>query len=230
MFFLTIFFLLFNFQFSSSHFIINAPKDVSTSDLENITSYLESKYSELENNWGLKRDSKINIIIFPSVYDYIKTTHSSKEIGGLYYNGKIYLQPISVLSRRRILNSILSHELAHAFLDGYLKSGLPIWLNESFAICFADEISRFKKSGNLKLNHLSDLDRLLKVENKKKSDVYFYLGLTMQFFIKTYSQEKVALLLKSFKGDNPNKVIASVFNEPMEQIERKWRECLGKFR
>jgi hypothetical protein len=221
--------LFFITQFNSPHFIIEHPHNISTTDRDVIIGYLENKYSELENNWGLKVTDKIKINISPTVYDFVKKTHYSKEIGGLYYNGKIYLQPIPVLKRRGVLNSILSHELAHAFLNEYSKNGLPIWLNESFAVYFSNDISRLAKIGHLSLKHFDDLERLLKTENKRKNDVYFYLGLTMQFFIDTYQQQKVALLLRSYNGINREKVFPSVLDEPVEQIEIKWKKYLERF-
>jgi hypothetical protein len=217
------------FQLSSSRFAIIAPKNVSIAEKTDITNFLDDKYNKLENTWNLKLNNKITIVIHSTTYEFMRATNAPMFISGIFINNKIHLQPINLLKKKKILYSTLSHELAHAVLNEYSKKGLPVWLNEAFALYFSNEIENLKKKRTLKFKRFSDFDKLLKNKKEDLNTIYYYLALTMQFFINTYSQDKISTLLKTFEKEYPDKTISTALNEPIEKIESSWRTYLLKY-
>lgn len=64
----------------------------------------------------------------------------------------IELQPFAVLRRRRVLNSTLRHEYAHAVIEVNGQGRAPRWLAEGLAIAFAGEgpsLERFRPKTRL---------------------------------------------------------------------------------
>jgi len=57
---------------------------------------------------------------------------------------KIELQPLPLLKQRRILETTLRHELAHAFIDALGNGQTPRWLAEGMALYLAGEGKLFK--------------------------------------------------------------------------------------
>jgi hypothetical protein len=225
-----LFFIFCFLQAVPSQFNLIVPKNVSIAEKEDIINFIERKSRILEEEWNLKLKDKIKIISYPSVYEFMRNAKASKSNSGIFIENVIHLQPIDLLKRKSLLYPALSHELAHASLYRYSREGLPFWLNESFAIYFSNEISKLKKTKSLKLNHFKDLDRMLKNSKGDLTNIYFYLGLTMQFFINTYSHEKIILLLHSFNKNDPDEVISETLKESIGAIENKWISYLSKFK
>jgi hypothetical protein len=218
--------ILYLLQFFSSHFIISYPNNIQINKIEIIAEYLENKYNVLANSWKMRKENKIEVIFYSTTYDFLKYTNSQVGLSGKYAGGKMHLQPITLMEKKKILYPTLSHELAHAFLDEYSKNGLPKWLNESFAVYFSDALPRYEPEKKLRLNHFEDLDTYLSKDDlKTKNTVYFYLGLTMQFFMFTFPKVEIVKFLKSFQpgGEDPYK---SSFNTSKKEVEKKWKEYL----
>jgi hypothetical protein len=221
--------LLFLLQFLTSHFIISYPENIQQKKIEIIADFLENRYNFLSDNWKLDKPGKINVIFYATTYDFMKSSNSLAGLSGKYTGGKIHLQPFTLLEKKKILQPVLAHELVHAFLDEYNKNGLPKWMNEAFAVYFSDALERYAPKKKITLKHFEDLDRFLKEDDFNiKSTAYFYLGLTMQFYIITFPKSEIINFIKSFplNGNDPYK---SSFNLSKIQIEKKWKEYLVRF-
>lgn len=89
----------------------------------------------------------IQIVIHATTADFIAATGLSGWSTGAARGDSIHLQPLDILRKRRIFETTLRHELAHAVVEEIGKGGTPRWLAEGLAIHFAGEASTLPEMG-----------------------------------------------------------------------------------
>jgi len=112
----------------TEHFSVRYSKDAGRDDAERIALYLEERHAYLRDELGIV-PSKLTVIIYPAA-SFDSLTKGHDEILGLY-DGRIRVpEPYLNTGYEKI---ILSHELAHAFLQHGYSDSLPIWVQEGYA-------------------------------------------------------------------------------------------------
>jgi len=131
----------------SSHFRVVHPQTVDAGDANYVLDLLEHDRSELlqrVSNAGLDvRLPMIEIVLNTTTGDFVAHTGMSSWAAAATKKNKIELQPLALLKQRRILETTLRHELAHALIDTLGNGQTPRWLAEGMAIYVAGEGRRF---------------------------------------------------------------------------------------
>lgn len=115
-------------SFSTTHFEIRFSKDVPKKEVSRVGDYLEAEYAKFSTELNMT-PPKLTLIIYPK-QSFDRITGSHDETLGLY-DGRIRIGSRELNSKYE--STILSHELAHAFLQHAFGSGLPIWIQEGYA-------------------------------------------------------------------------------------------------
>ena len=130
----------------SSHFRVV----VDSRDAKYVLDLLEHNRSELLQrtaNAGLDvRLPTLEIIFNATTGDFVARTGMPSWASAATRKNKIELQPLPLLKQRRILESTLRHELAHAVIDALGNGETPRWLAEGMAIHLAGEGRLFKQT------------------------------------------------------------------------------------
>lgn len=224
------FITLLMFQFNTSAFTFKNTYNISGTDLKEISYFLETEYTRLKSKWNIYSKNKVEIFFCSSTDDFVWKTGADRRISALYKNNRIYLQPLNLLKGKKILFGVLRHELIHAMIDGLDKRNIPRWFNESFAIYISGELNRVKKKSTLKFTKMTELESCTTSKDYNVIETsYYYLGLTMQFLIQQYGEEKIKSLLIESNNESFASSFKSVMNESFESVETNIISYLSKF-
>lgn len=145
---------------SSEHFRISFPAESPRVEIEAALRTLEGARLDMMARAGpasLSLPGSVEVIVHKTTQEFIAATGQSWWVAGVTRGRRIELQPIAVLRRRRILNSTLRHEYAHAVIEVVGEGRAPRWLAEGLAIAFAGEgrsLERFRPKRRLALDEL----------------------------------------------------------------------------
>jgi hypothetical protein len=132
----------------SSHFRVVHPQTVDSRDVNYVLDLLERNRSELlqrVSNAGIDVNLPVLKINFNATTgDFVARTGMPSWAAAATRKNKIELQPLPLLKQRRILETTLRHELAHALIDALGNGQTPRWLAEGMALYLAGEGKLFK--------------------------------------------------------------------------------------
>jgi hypothetical protein len=132
----------------SSHFRLVHSQTLDSGDANYVLDLLEHDRSELlqrVSSAGLDaRLPTLDIVFNATTGDFIARTGMPTWAAAATRKNKIELQPLALLKQRRILETTLRHELAHALIDALGNTQTPRWLAEGMAIYLAGEGRRFR--------------------------------------------------------------------------------------
>lgn len=128
---------------SSEHFRMSFTPHTSRSDAEAALRTLEAARLDMFARAGPASislpEGALDVVIHDTTQKFVAATGLPWWVAGVTHGRRIELQPIGVLRRRRILNSALRHEYAHAVIEVAGGGRAPRWLAEGLAISFAGE-------------------------------------------------------------------------------------------
>ncbi|HET7285914.1 MAG TPA: hypothetical protein VFI71_00545 [Pyrinomonadaceae bacterium] len=132
----------------SAHFRVVHPQTVDSRDAKYVLDLLERDRSELLqriSNAGIEvRLPTLELIFNATTGDFVARTGMPSWAAAATRKNKIELQPLPLLKQRRILETVLRHELAHALIDALGNSQTPRWFAEGMALYLAGEGRLFK--------------------------------------------------------------------------------------
>ena len=141
----------------SSHFRVVHPQTVDSRDAQYVLDLLERNRSELVqriSNAGIDvRLPTLEIIFNATTGDFVARTGMPSWASAATRKNKIELQPLPLLKQRRILQPVLRHELAHAFIDALGNGQTPRWFAEGMALYLAGEGRLFKPTKIANIEH-----------------------------------------------------------------------------
>lgn len=132
----------------TAHFRVVHPQTVDSRDAKYVLDLLEHDRSQLLQrtaNAGIDVHLPVLEIIFNiTTGDFVARTGMPAWASAATRKNKIELQPFAILKQRRILETTLRHELAHALIGALGNGQTPRWLAEGMALYLAGEGSLFK--------------------------------------------------------------------------------------
>ena len=135
----------------SAHFRLVHPVD--SGDAKYVLDLLERDRAELlqrVSNAGLDANlPTLEIVFNTTTGDFVARTGMPSWAAAATRKNKIELQPLTLLKQRRILETTLRHELAHALIDSLANGQTPRWLAEGMAIYLAGEGRRFRPTNSV---------------------------------------------------------------------------------
>jgi stage II sporulation protein D len=128
---------------SSEGFRVNYPSTVKQSEAEDLLDLLQSARRSLIDRvatagMGLQFPT-LEIFVNDTTGNFVGRTGQPPWAAAATRDKRIELQPLQLLKRKRILETTLRHELAHAAIDVLGNGRAPRWLAEGLAIYLAGE-------------------------------------------------------------------------------------------
>ncbi len=132
--------------------------------VEKIAHNFTEMKEKIENLTGLRSNREVIYYFFDTTKAFVRATGLRWWIAAIYTDSKVYLQPVRVLSSRRILKQVIAHEYIHFLID---KSGyhVPFWVNEAVSIYFTERFTDRK----VKEFDVCNINRLKEVLQEKSS-------------------------------------------------------------
>ncbi len=128
---------------SSEHFRLSYPAGLSQRDAEYVLRVMESNRAELIRRVSTGGVSfqlpTLELFIDESTGDFVGRTGQPPWVAAATLRNRIELQPFELLSRRRILETTIRHELVHSVIEAVGHGHAPRWLAEGLAVHFAGE-------------------------------------------------------------------------------------------
>jgi len=115
-------------QTDTGHFLLRFRQGLDPEAVSQLGRFMEERYRLLADELGVT-PQKITLIIYPTGSFERLNRRSDWAVG--MYDGRIRMREEDIGSRHE--KTILSHELAHAFLHEGFGSGIPAWLHEGYA-------------------------------------------------------------------------------------------------
>ena len=91
---------------------------------------ISNKIEKIANSLDIKPIAPITIFESDNLKEFASITGKTYDIGGVYKNNFIIIQPFSILISKRLLTKVLTHELLHYIIQ--LKYKLPLWMEEGY--------------------------------------------------------------------------------------------------
>ncbi|MEP6717537.1 MAG: SpoIID/LytB domain-containing protein [bacterium] len=124
-------------------FRINYPNIVSRREAEELLTFLQSARQALTTRISAAGLSlqfpALEIFVNDTTGNFVGRTGQPPWAAAATRDRRIELQPLATLKRKRILDTTLRHELAHAAIDVVGRGRAPRWLAEGLAIYLAGE-------------------------------------------------------------------------------------------
>ena len=126
----------FNAVFALRHYSLGnaavySEREIPAYELERIDGLIAAQKKKLEALFGTNTAGKPEVR-FASTLEDFSAGRLDWKIGGFYERGKITLQPLDTLKRKKSLEKVVLHEYNHFFLDSIFPS-LPFYVNEGIS-------------------------------------------------------------------------------------------------
>ncbi len=125
----------YGYEYNLENAVVTSIASVSAPDLTAIDTILGSQKELLTRYFRKEIQEKPVVHVGVSVADFQVKFVADWHFGGVYQNGKIGVQPISVLRQKRSLETVLRHEYTHFYFDRLFPE-VPYFLQEGLASYF----------------------------------------------------------------------------------------------
>ena len=146
----------------SEHFRVTFPKDLDGNEVTALLNLVEASRAQvLRRAGGNVSLPQLEVIINATTGDFTGRTGMPAWAAAATKNNRIDLQPLSLLKKRRILETTLRHELVHVIADSIGGGQTPRWLTEGLALYVAGEGATLPRSTETKPLTVEIIDQRL---------------------------------------------------------------------
>ncbi|MCM3870315.1 MAG: SpoIID/LytB domain-containing protein [Pyrinomonadaceae bacterium] len=128
---------------SSEHFRVSYPARLSQPKVEYVLKVLETNRADLYRRVSTGGVSfqlpVLELFINESTGDFVSRTGQPSWVAAATLRNRVELQPLELLTRRRILETTIRHELVHSVIEAIGAGRAPRWLAEGLALHIAGE-------------------------------------------------------------------------------------------
>ena len=166
--------------FETAHFTVFWSGNGDQNEVERLSGLLEDAYQEYRSLFDVDPASRrpVDVVVFASTGDFCHHTGLSWWSASAMIDGVVYLQPLSVLNERRILDRVAAHESALVFIHERYGDAAPAWYAEGLAMYLAGESEAAEAgltSDRPEISHVSDIDELLTDRSDRERNSWGYV-------------------------------------------------------
>ena len=124
-------------------FVVLAPPHAPPESVERLEARLDAARAQLEVDAATPLTADVEVVLAATTEEFVSRSGRGRREAAAWANGRLYLQPLSVLARLRDLDAVLRHELAHALVEQRWRRCAPgatrkRWLQEGLAMLLAE--------------------------------------------------------------------------------------------
>ena len=124
----------------SEHFRVTFPRTLENQEAQDLLGLLESTRTLVLRRAGVDVSlPQLEVIVNETTGDFTGRTGMPPWAAAATKNNRLELQPLSLLKKRRILETTLRHEIVHAIVETIGGGQTPRWLTEGLALYVAGE-------------------------------------------------------------------------------------------
>ncbi|HEX3282317.1 MAG TPA: SpoIID/LytB domain-containing protein [Pyrinomonadaceae bacterium] len=145
-------------------FRLNYPSNINQREAEDLLALLQSARRQLIDRASAAGLSlqfpALEIFVNDTTGNFVGRTGQASWAAAATRDRRIELQPLQLLKRKRILETTLRHELAHAAIDVLGRGRTPRWLAEGLAIYLAGEgkfVERYAPRSSMKTEEIEQM-------------------------------------------------------------------------
>ncbi len=216
---------------NSPHFQIKYESRNAKSEVKRLADQLEGDYSFLSQKLGLKLKDRLNVYVYATVERFMQSTNAKDWTGGVYFKGALHFQPLGTLKTKENLTLVASLTGYQAVLENLLNRNTPQWLKRSFIVYYSGRFEHLTPPGSTRMRLFSDFEEDLQLVNSPTDQdvVDYLLGLTIKFFVTTYSEKKVVELLKLFSGESPiEQTFERALGAKFDDVQSRWARYIDQ--
>jgi len=97
---------------------------------------------EAEQRSGIALEARATLRAYPTVAAYRDATGEPGWVAASTSRNVIRLQPLEVLRRARMLDSVVRHEFLHLLVETHARADTPLWLREGLVLWLNESVSK----------------------------------------------------------------------------------------
>jgi len=164
----------------TAHFTVFWSGTADREGMERLTELLEDAYREYQPLFQVDPAARrpVDVVVFASTGDFCHHTGLAWWSASAMIDGTVYLQPVSILTERNILDRVAAHETALVFIYERYGNAAPPWYAEGLAMYLVgeDEAAADGLSGDRpEISGVSDIDGLLTDRTDRERNAWGYV-------------------------------------------------------
>lgn len=163
----------------TAHFSVFWSGTADREGMERLTELLEDAYREYQPLFQVDPAARrpIDVVVFASTGDFCHHTGLAWWSASAMIDGTVYLQPVSLLTERKILDRVAAHETALVFIYERYGDAVPPWYAEGLAMYLAEENEAADGlSGDRpEISGVSDINGLLTDRTDRERNAWGYV-------------------------------------------------------
>ncbi|MBI1806739.1 MAG: hypothetical protein HYR76_06775 [Ignavibacteria bacterium] len=208
-------------------FRLRYEKNISSTDVRNISKMLDTQYVEYTKKLGTSFGGRADVYLYNSTARLRAESHSRAFEKGEYRSGKLYLYVNNTTGAKIEMQDACARVISRALLDKI--PACPQWLAEAYSLYAGHDLERFGQPARLNIASFADLgeDYFHAEERKDVTELYAKLSLTIQFLVNRYGEQNVEAMIQLFNnGRTLEENFEYSFKEKMSDIEKAWVKAL----
>lgn len=166
--------------FETAHFSIFWSGTIDRDGLDRLSGLLEEAYREylplFQEDPASRRP--VDVVVFASTGDFCHHTGLPWWSASVMGDGAVYLQPVTILKERGILERVVAHETALVFIHTRYGDAVPPWYAEGLAMYLAgedDAVMDALSGDRPEIFGVSDIDELLGNHDDRGENAWGYV-------------------------------------------------------
>jgi len=165
-------------RIETRHFTIRFGDTLTAAEARKAGDAFETAYGQMEMTLGPVGSRPIGVVIFAETGDFTAETGLPVWSAAATIDGAIYMQPVSVLAARGVLESTIRHEVCLVFLLRRCGADIPLWLAEGLAVYHSGEFETLRRGlsgAHPPITGSADIDALLSDRDDKQRNRWGYI-------------------------------------------------------
>jgi hypothetical protein len=165
-------------QIETRHFTIRFGETTAAGEMRKTADAFEKAYEQMEAALGTPGGRPIDVVIFAQTGDFTAETRLPVWSASATIDGAIYMQPVSVLTARGVLDTTIRHEVCLVFLLRRYGADMPIWLAEGLAVYHSGELETLRRGlsgARPPISEPADIDAILTDRDDRQNNRWGYI-------------------------------------------------------
>ncbi len=144
-------------------------KSIDSNLLTNLIDIFDESENFFLKEFNYIPSENIDIKICSSIDEMKQKLNINYWIGGYYLYGNIYLQPLEILIKKKLLKKIIFIEYSHYFIDSFTGNNCPLWFNEMLSYNYFNSVINYDNIPEKEIKIISDYSKFIDLKKNLKN-------------------------------------------------------------